>query len=629
MKRKYLARFTALLLTLLAPLLAADRPLPKVTDKLQPVTLKQSELSGEIGRRIQDLIYKNWMAIDETEAFADPFRLRPPREKRYLGTGKHIAAGSRFAAYTGDKELGKRNQQLIENVMKTRDSDGYLGSLPVMPDGEHLYRMWTLHEQEYLLLGLVENYLYCGNAAALQRARELADYIIATYSRLPKPEQLGTVGLPQALLKLYGCTGEEKYKNFAATWKHGGPFGDPSVSGRPRHPMIEVGSLVDWAKKDLKDKKVNHVYANLARCYSQALLYRWQPQEELLGVSRLITNELTRKNGCLHVTGSVTQNERFDYEHAGTGNCSETCATAYLIRWLHNLLGLDGDLRQGDIMERAIYNALFAAQDPAGRKIRYFTPFEGPRDYYKSDGYCCPPNHRRIMAELPEMVYYTTDDGGVTLNLYTQSKKTIELEGGRSVTIEQQTDYPSSGSVKIIVTPSQPMEVPLRLRIPRWCSKARLTVAGEPPQEVAPGQPYFEVRRTWKPGDVVTLDMPMPWRWVQGQGVQKGRAALLRGPVVYCLGTAANAELLKQFDNLRDIYIDPATLGEPVADTSVRPDGLKVAAKVWAPFHDGDDNKPATLDVVLTEFVDPSGVATYLRVPDTAKTVADDLIKAK
>jgi hypothetical protein len=45
------------------------------------------------------------------------------------------------------------------------------------------------------------------------------------------------------------------------------------------------------------------------------------------------------------------------------------------------------DLRDGDIKERAIYNVLFAAQDPAGRKIRSFTVFEGPRTY-TSDDFC-------------------------------------------------------------------------------------------------------------------------------------------------------------------------------------------------------------------------------------------------
>ena len=61
-----------------------------------------------------------------------------------------------------------------------------------------------------------------------------------------------------------------------------------------------------------------------------------------------------------------------------------------------------------------------------------------------------------------------------------------------------------------------------------------------------------------------------------------------------------------------------------MADASVRPAGLKVAAKAWPPGERGKG--AATLDVVLTEFVDPSGMATYFRVPDAAKTVDDELL---
>ena len=68
------------------------------------------------------------------------------------------------------------------------------------------------------------------------------------------------------------------------------------------------------------------------------------------------------------------------YTQNGSGSISESCVTAYLIRWLGSLMRLEGDLRKGDVMERAIYNALFAAQSPSGRQIRYFTPFAGPRN---------------------------------------------------------------------------------------------------------------------------------------------------------------------------------------------------------------------------------------------------------
>ena len=163
----------------------------------------------------------------------------------------------------------------------------------------------------------------------------------------------------------------------------------------------------------------------------------------------------------------------------------------------------------------------------------------------------------------------------------------------------------------------------MRLRIPRWCPEATLTINGQP-RAVSPGQPYCEIRRTWKPGDVLTLDMPMPWRLVRGRHLQEGRAALMRGPVVYCLGSKANAELLKRFKEPRELMIDPATLGQPLADSSVRPDGLKVTTKAWAPGN--GDQGTAPLEVVLTEFVDASGVSTYLRIPDPAKAVEDELL---
>jgi hypothetical protein len=57
------------------------------------------------------------------------------------------------------------------------------------------------------------------------------------------------------------------------------------------------------------------------------------------------------------------------------GRCSlgETCATAYQFRVYDCHVRLEGDSRYGDLMERIIYNALFAAQSPDGRRIRYYT----------------------------------------------------------------------------------------------------------------------------------------------------------------------------------------------------------------------------------------------------------------
>ena len=49
---------------------------------------------------------------------------------------------------------------------------------------------------------------------------------------------------------------------------------------------------------------------------------------------------------------------------------------------------------------------------------------------------------------------------------------------------------------------------------------------------------YLHISRTWKSGDVVRLNLPMPVERVYADSHVKadaGRVALQRGPVVYCL----------------------------------------------------------------------------------------------
>jgi uncharacterized protein len=586
---------------------------PNMPDALQPVRLTQAELSGEIGRRIQDLIYKNYMVLNLDRDFLDPFRIRPPCDGwRYIGVGKVIDAGSMFSAYTNDPAVQKRTARLIDELMKTRDADGYLGHFKAEPGAKQNYVNWILHDQEYALLGLVDRWRYCGDKKALEYARQLADYILRTFPKNSHPEEVCTAGLPEAMLTLYGCTGDARYLRFAADTRHGSQW------------EIECRSLRDW-QQTFENRKRSHVYVMLARCYAQTMLYRYEREEQLLKMSRFMMHELVRKDGGLLVIGSGSDGEHFAYTQNGRGAISESCVTAYLIRWLDSLMRLDGDVRNGDIIERTVYNALFAAQSPSGRQIRYFTPFAGPREYFGQDGFCCPGNYRRIVAELPEMVYYKTPRG-VAINLFTPSKKSIDLGGGRSVTIEQETDYPSSGVVKIVLTPSEAMTFPLRLRIPRWCPNATLSVNGGPADMVSRGGKYCEIHRKWKTGDTLTLDMPMTWRLVRGRKLQEGHVALLRGPVVYCVGAAQNGELLKKHKEPRELTIDPASLGRPVAETSVRPGGLRVLAKAWPP---GKTDGPATLDVVLTEFVDPSGIATYFCVPGGTETFDDELVSEK
>jgi DUF1680 family protein len=274
-------------------------------------------------------------------------------------------------------------------------------------------------------------------------------------------------------------------------------------------------------------------------------------------------------------------------------------------------------------MERAVYNALFAAQSPDGRRIRYYTPFESPRVYFPKDSYCCPNNYRRIIAELPELIYYRAGDG-LAVNLYTASEARVELAEGLGVEVRQQTDYPSSGRVAIHVDPSRPAEFAVALRIPRWCSGAAVTLGGAPVGEPVRGGQFFKVRRQWQPGDRLDVQMPMPWRLVKGRKAQAGRVAVMRGPLLFCLSLQRNPALTDL--DLRSLTLDPASLRGPVAHETVRPGGIACRARAWSPGR-WYPHAPPDLELLLSEFADPGGVATYFHVPnpEAEELVADEL----
>ena len=168
-----------------------------------------------------------------------------------------------------------------------------------------------------------------------------------------------------------------------------------------------------------------HIYAYMARCLAQLELHRTRPDGRLLAQTERALDFMQHHDG-LHITGGTGQCEIWTDDQDGRGDLGETCATAYQLRVYDSLLRLEGDARLGDLIERTIFNALFAAQSPDGRRLRYFAPTEGPRAYWTTDTYCCPCNYRRIVAELPAMVFYRPSDG-LAVNLYAPAQAKLSV----------------------------------------------------------------------------------------------------------------------------------------------------------------------------------------------------------
>jgi len=225
---------------------------------------------------------------------------------------------------------------------------------------------------------------------------------------------------------------------------------------------------------------------------------------------------------------------------------------------------------------------------------------------------------------LPLMAYYTADDGPV-VNLYTASTATIPLADDLTVKLEQKTDYPNSGKVTITVDPSREATFPVRLRIPRWCEQATVSVNGKPLAEKPKGGRFHVISRAWKQGDKIGLDMPMEPRFVKGRKAQSGRVAVMRGPVVFCLSGKDSAAM--DMKERRRLTVDLSTLEGPFPDDSVRPGGLEFRIKAWDAESGYPFSKP-NKTLTLTEYPDPDTRQTYFRVNNRqdARLVEDELV---
>ena len=149
-------------------------------------------------------------------------------------------------------------------------------------------------------------------------------------------------------------------------------------------------------------------------------------------------------------------------------------------------------------------------------------------------------------------------DTGLALNYLGEMQAGVQLADGTPVAMRVDTDYPLSGSVRIVVEPAQPREFALAIRIPAWSKNTAVTVAGQAVSDVLPGH-YLQLSRKWTAGDEIQLQLNMDVRYESGDLEQAGHAALYRGPILLAADSRFAAEA--------SAAIDVSKLGEsqPIA----------------------------------------------------------------
>jgi DUF1680 family protein len=485
---------------------------------------------------------------------------------------KWMEAASYSLATHPDSALAARLEALIANMARAQLPDGYLNShyIAVEPD-----RRWSnlrdcheLYCAGHLIEAAVAHNRATGQTTMLDVLERYVNHVDAQFGREPGQRRgySGHEEIELALVKLFRLTGEPRYLNLAQYF----------VEERGRQPHyfdIEARARGDdparyyfktyahvqaHAPVREQTEAVGHAVRATYLYSAMADLARETGDVSLLQACERLWQHLTTRR--LYVTGAIgssSGNEGFteDFDLPDETAYAETCAAIGLVFWSHRMLMLTGDRQYADVMERALYNGVTSSVSLGGRTFFYENPLASRGGHHRQEWYscaCCPPNIARLLASLGDY-FYSTDPAGVWVHLYAQGEARCEA-AGLEVVVDQETNYPWEGSVKLRLHPPSPAEFTLRLRVPAWCDEWTLEVNGERvttteqsgSRSFAWHAGYCHLHRTWMPGDEVRLNLAMPIRYVYANPRVRqsgGRVAVQRGPLIYCLEGADNPGL--------------------------------------------------------------------------------------
>ncbi len=477
-----------------------------------------------------------------------------------------------------DPELDHYLDEVITQIAGAQEPDGYLYTIrtiaertgkleQLQPDREGLTR-WShtrvsheLYNVGHLYEAAVAHYRSTGKRSLLDVAIKNADLIDSVFGPGKGADVPGHQEIEMGLVKLYQVTGEQRYLNLAKF------FLDERGHAHGRELYVlhgNLGYMQDHLPVVDQREAVGHaVRAGYMYCGMADVAALTNTAAYIEAIDAIWENVVGRK---LYITGGIGarhQGEAFgdNYELPNLTAYAETCAGIANAMWNHRMFLLHGDSRYIDVLERTLYNGIISGISLSGNRFLYVNPlaFDGKFHFNRHflerqpwfDCSCCPSN---IVRFLPSLAGYAYAHKGneVYANLFLGGTATLKLPVGQ-VQISQVTSYPWDGGITFTLETDAPKNFGLNIRIPGWARNEPvpsdlyhyLDDASTTPTLYVNGEAipivlergYARIERTWQPGDVVQLSLPMPIRRVGSHPSlveNEGRVAIERGPIVYC-----------------------------------------------------------------------------------------------
>ena len=397
-----------------------------------------------------------------------------------------------------------------------------------------------------------------GKTTLFNAAIKAADFLYNFCQQAPE-ELAGNAICPahyMAVAELYRETGDARYLQLLKQF-------------------IDIRGMVENGTDDNQDRipfrsqyramghavRANYLYAGVADLYLES------GEEQLMKNLRSIWQDITQRK--MYITGAcgalydgtspdgtnytpdsiqkVHQSYGRPYQLPHSTAHNETCANIGNLLFNWRMLQATGDAKYADIMENCLYNSILSGISLDGEKYFYTNPLRisdelpyklrWPKERTKLIScFCCPPNTLRTLCEAQEYAY-AVDRDMLYVNLFGTNVLTTKIVGVGDIVIEQTSDYPWDGQVKLVIKKLKGRKaMKLKLRLPAWCQKSLIQKNG---QTITPvlEKGYCMIDDVWKQGDVITYTMRMPTRVVEANPLveeSRGQVAVVRGPIVYC-----------------------------------------------------------------------------------------------
>lgn len=453
-----------------------------------------------------------------------------------------------------DEELKKKADKFIDIICCAQLENGYLDTLYIINDREKVFTNLKDYHELYcfghLAEGAVAYYNATGERKLLDAACRFADLICNTFGKDKKRGYPGHEIAEMALVKLYDVTGKSEYLETAK-------FFIDERGKKPYYFDIERGRKTvndnyhyNQAHREprYQSEAVGHAVRGVYLYSAMADISKIYGDDELYSACRNIWNNIENKK--LYITGAIGSTVdgeafSFDYDLPNDLAYCETCASIGLIFFAQRMAETEPDSKYFNVAERALYNTVLSGMAEDGKSFFYVNPLEVLPEASEKDSRkrhiktvrqkwfscaCCPPNLARLISSVGSYIFSKNEDTVYINQFISCSTETDKAD------ISIKSEYLENGKVRVKVNCKKSFSLAVRIPENSYIKSSHKFVSEK-------GYAYFDIDKNSE----IDLQFDMGIKIIKCSNRVRaniGKAAIMRGPVVYCLEEADNGKNL-------------------------------------------------------------------------------------